>query len=67
MNEDVMAKLDVLIGMVQEIQAEQRSLKESMNVQGERIARMEGRLDEQSRILVALIPTQLAAVPRPAA
>jgi hypothetical protein len=67
MNEDVMAKLDVLIGMVQEIQADQRSLKEAMNAQGERIARMEGRLDEQSRILVALIPTQLAAVPRPAA
>jgi hypothetical protein len=67
MNEDVMAKLDVLIGMVQEIQRDQRSLKESMSVQGERIARMEGRLDEQPRILVALIPTQLAAVPRPAA
>ena len=67
MNEDVMAKLDVLIGMVQGLQADQRSLKESINAQGERIARMEGRLDEQSRILVALIPTQLAAVPRPAA
>jgi prefoldin subunit 5 len=81
MNEDVMAKLDVLIGMVQGLQADHRSLKEttndikesvntlkeSANAQGERIARMEGRLDEQSRILVALIPTQLAAVPRPAA
>ena len=73
MNEDVMAKLDVLIGMVQGLQADHRSLKESndlkesMNAQGERIARMEGRLDEQSRILVALIPTQLAAVPRSAA
>jgi hypothetical protein len=67
MNEDVMAKLDVLIGMVQEIQRDQRSLKESMSVQWERIARMEGRLDEQSRILVALIPTQLAAVPQPVA
>jgi peptidoglycan hydrolase CwlO-like protein len=81
MNEDVMAKLDVLIGMVGELQAGQRSLKESVsalkesmntpkesvNTQRERIARMEGRLDEQSRILVALIPTQLAAVPRPAA
>lgn len=31
--------------------------------QGERIARMEGRLDEQSRILAAMIPTTLAAVP----
>jgi outer membrane murein-binding lipoprotein Lpp len=74
MNEDVMAKLDVLTGMVQGLQADYRSLnesmnglKESMNTQGERIARMEERLDEQSRILVALIPTQLAAVPRPAA
>ena len=81
MNEDVMAKLDVLIGMVQGLQTDHRSLKEStndlkepvntlkesVNAQGERIARMEGRLDEQSRILVALIPTQLAAVPRPAA
>lgn len=88
MNEDLMAKLDLLIGMVQgleanhqslkasvqELQADNRSLKASMddlkgamNVQGERISRMEGRLDEQSRVLVALIPTQLAAVPRPAA
>ena len=67
MNEDVMAKLDVLIRMVQGLQADQRSLKEAMNAQGERIARMEGWLDEQSRILVALIPTQFAAVPRPAA
>ena len=64
----LMAKLDVLIGMVAGIQAEQRSLHEKpMSAQGERIARMEGRLDEQSRILVALIPTQLAAAPRPAA
>jgi hypothetical protein len=63
----VTAKLDVLIGMVQGVQADQRSLKESINAQGERIARMEGRLDEQSRILVALIPTQIAAVPRSAA
>jgi len=35
--------------------------------QGERIARMEGRLDEQSRILAALIPARIAAVPPPAA
>jgi hypothetical protein len=61
MNEDVMAKLDVLIDMVREVQTEQRSLKDVIAGQGERIARMEGRLDEQSRILVALIPTQLAA------
>jgi len=31
--------------------------------QGERIARMEGRIDEQSRILAALIPSRIAAVP----
>jgi hypothetical protein len=31
MNEDVMAKLDVLIGMVGELQADQRSLKNSTN------------------------------------
>jgi uncharacterized protein YoxC len=81
MNDDVMAKLDVLIGMVQGLQADHHSLKESVsdlkdsvsdlkdsvNAQGERIARVEGRLDEQFRILVALIPTQLAAVPQPAA
>jgi len=67
MNEDVMAKLDVFIDMVREVQTEQRSLKDAIAGQGERIARMEGRLDEQSRILIALIPTQLAAVPRPAA
>lgn len=29
--------------------------------QGERIVRMEGRLDEQSRILAALIPARVAA------
>ena len=29
MNEDVMAKLDVLIGMVQGLQADHRSFKES--------------------------------------
>jgi hypothetical protein len=71
MNEDVMAKLDLLIGMVAEIQADCLSFKASANVlqepvnagkpsnaQGERIARMEGRLDEQSRILEALIRTR---------
>jgi len=31
--------------------------------QSERIARMEGRIDEQSRILAALIPSRIAAVP----
>ena len=32
-------------------------------VLGEHVARMEGRLDEQSRILAAMIPTTLAAGP----
>lgn len=71
MNEDVMAKLDLLIGMVAEIQADCLSFKATANVlrepvyaekasnaQGERI---EGRLDEQSRILEALILTRSAA------
>jgi hypothetical protein len=35
----------------------------ALSGQGEGIARMEGRLDEQSRILAAMIPTRLAAVP----
>ena len=60
---DVLAKLDVLIAMVREVQADQRQMKDAMAHQGERIARMEGRLDEQSRILAALIPARLAAVP----
>jgi hypothetical protein len=68
MNEDVMAKLDLLIGMVAELQTGCRSSKDApdvlresgnaekeSNTQRERIARMEGRLDEQSRILEALI------------
>jgi len=48
-NAEVLAKLDRVIEM--------------LGQQGERIARMEGRLDEQSRILVALIPQTIAAVP----
>ncbi|WP_298364310.1 hypothetical protein [Azospirillum sp.] len=46
---EMMRKLDMLLALAQ--------------AQGERIARMEGRLDEQSRILAALIPARLAAVP----
>lgn len=46
---DLMRKIDLLLVLVQ--------------TQGERIARMEGRLDEQSRLLAALIPTYLAGVP----
>ena len=38
-------------------------MQETAAAQGERITRMEGRLDEQSRILAALIPTRIAAVP----
>ncbi|WP_109109997.1 hypothetical protein [Azospirillum sp. TSO35-2] len=39
------------------------AVQNSIHGQGERISRMEGRLDEQSRILAALIPTRVAAVP----
>lgn len=46
---ELMRKIDLLLNLVQS--------------QGERIARMEGRLDEQSRILTALIPSRIAAVP----
>lgn len=73
MNDDVMAKLDMLIGMVAELQAGCCLSKDSpdvlrepvnaeeANVQREGIARIEGRLDEQSRILEALIRTRSAA------
>lgn len=74
MKEDVMVKLDLLIGMVGEIQTGCRSLKDSpevlretvnagkeSNAQRERIARLEGRLDEQSRILEALIRNRSVA------
>ncbi|MDR6770152.1 hypothetical protein [Azospirillum sp. BE72] len=40
-----------------------KDLQITTHNQGERISRMEGRLDEQSRILAALIPTRVAAVP----
>jgi len=74
---ELLARFDTLITMVREVQAEQRQVKDEMRQmkdemrqmkdvlahQGERISRMEGRLDEQSRILAALIPTRLAAVP----
>lgn len=46
---EVLRKLDMLLTLA--------------TLQGERIARMEGRLDEQSRILAALIPARIAAVP----
>ena len=45
MNEDVMAKLDVLIGMVRELQADHRSLKESMNALKEPMNPTSGRAD----------------------
>lgn len=40
-----------------------KDLQVTVHNQGERISRMEGRLDEQSRILAALFPTRVAAVP----
>jgi phage-related protein len=40
-----------------------KDLQVTVHNQGERISRMEGRLDEQSRILAGLIPTRVAAVP----
>lgn len=46
---EVLRKLDMLLTLA--------------TLQGECIARMEGRLDEQSRILAALIPARIAAVP----
>ncbi len=63
MDADVLAKLDLLIGMVREVQAEQRQIRDAIAAQGERIARIEGRLDEQSRILAAMIPTGPGRLP----
>ncbi|GLR78463.1 hypothetical protein HUE56_14135 [Azospirillum oryzae] len=40
-----------------------KDLQVTVHNQGERISRMEGRLDEQSRILAAMITTRVAAVP----
>lgn len=64
-NAEILAKLDRLTELVI---SEFRAVRADIAAQGERIARMEGRLDEQSRILAAMIPTTLAAVPpvRPA-
>lgn len=71
-NVEVLAKLDRLTELVtaefKAVAAEFRAVRSDLASQGERIARMEGRLDEQSRILAAMIPTSLAAVPaRPTA
>lgn len=57
---EILAKLDRLTDLVM---AEFKTIRADIATQGERIARMEGRLDEQSRILAAMIPTTLAAVP----
>lgn len=38
-------------------------MQDTATAQGDRIARMQGRLDEQPRILAALIPTRIAAIP----
>lgn len=50
---ELFATLNQIVGLLQQ--------------QGERIARMEGRLDEQSRILAALIPARIASIPPTAA
>jgi len=66
-NAEVLTKLDGLTTLVvtefKAVAAEFKALRADLAAQGERIARMEGRLDEQSRILAAMIPTTLAAVP----
>lgn len=59
-NAEVLGKLDHLTALVA---AKFESVQAQLIAQGERIARMEGRLDEQSRILSAMVPTTLAAVP----
>lgn len=57
----LVTQINLLVTLVQR-------MDENIKAQGERIARMEGRLDEQSRILAALIPTRVAAIPaQPAA
>jgi hypothetical protein len=74
MNEYVTAMLDLLIGLVSEVQPSRRLFKGApdvprksanakwdSNAQGERIASIEGRLNEQSRIQEALNRTSSAA------
>ncbi|GEO38657.1 hypothetical protein SAE02_28050 [Skermanella aerolata] len=74
MNEYVTAMLDLLIGLVSEVPLSHRLFKGApdvppksanakwdSNAQGERIASIEGRLNEQSRILEALIHTRSVA------
>lgn len=57
----LVTQINLLVTLVQR-------MDENIKAQGERIARMEGRLDEQSRILAALIPARIAAIPaQPAA
>ena len=64
-NADVLAKLDRLTDLVT---ARFDAMQAQLAAQGDRLSRMEGRIEEQSRTLGALIPTTLAAVPaRPAA
>lgn len=59
-NAELLGALDKLTAVMLN---EFRGLKHDLSAQGERIARMEGRLDEQSRMLAALIPVTVAAVP----
>ncbi|MBF0561635.1 MAG: hypothetical protein HQL37_06345 [Alphaproteobacteria bacterium] len=58
------AKIDERFAKIDErFDKQSEQIRNAFQVQRESIARMEGRLDEQSRILAALIPTTLAAVP----
>ena len=49
---EVLANLDSLTDL----------MRTEFKAQGERIARLEGRIEEQSRLLAALIPQKIAAV-----
>lgn len=57
---ELFVKLDMLIDMVKGVQVQQRD-------HADRLSRLEGRMEEQSRLLQTLVPTRIAAVPPPAA
>lgn len=57
---ELFVKLDLLLGMVKDVQTQQRD-------HADRLSRLEGRLEEQSRLLHTLVPSRIAAVPPPAA
>lgn len=50
-----------------DVKAEQTSIKHELQLMNGRFDGFEKRLDDQGRILAALIPTRIAAVPPPAA